>query len=177
MTDIFTILVLCTGNSARSILGEALLQREGRGRIRAYSAGSKPKGEPNPFALALLATEGFDISGFHSKSWDVFAASSAPRIDVAITVCDSAAGESCPVFPTAPVRAHWGLDDPADVQGSDSVKEAAFRRTYNELMERTKALVALPFEAMPPARLRTALMEIGRMEGATAMTQGGGDTQ
>jgi arsenate reductase (thioredoxin) len=173
MPEPLHILVLCTGNSARSILGEAILQREGHGRIRVFSAGSKPKGEPNPFALKLLAAEGYDIAGFRSKSWDMFSAKGAPRIDVAITVCDSAAGESCPVFFGAPLRVHWGLDDPADVEGPDAVKEAAFRRTYGELMLRAEALAALPFETMASADLRAALTEIGRMEGATSMAKDG----
>jgi arsenate reductase (thioredoxin) len=167
------VLVLCTGNSARSILGEAILERVGRGRIHAFSAGSKPKGEPNPFALRLLAGEGYDISRFSSKSWDVFTRPDSPRIDLAITVCDSAASESCPVFMGAPMRAHWGLEDPADVEGTDREKEAAFRRSFEQLMARAQALAALPFETMKPGEFREALAMIGRMDGATALANSG----
>lgn len=166
------VLVLCTGNSARSILGEAILQREGNDRILAFSAGSQPKGQPNPFALRLLRAEGYDVSALHSKSWDIFSAQDAPRIDLAITVCDSAASESCPVFFGAPMRVHWGLADPADIKGPDIMVEAAFRRTYNELFARTRAFMALPFETMASADLHKALVTIGGMEGRTAMTSG-----
>ncbi len=107
------ILILCTANSARSILGEALINRLGAGRLRAYSAGSHPRGEPNPDALAMLADKGYDISGFSSKSWDVFSEPDAPKMDIVITVCDSAAGETCPLWPGTPVKAHWGIPDPA----------------------------------------------------------------
>jgi arsenate reductase (thioredoxin) len=167
----FNILILCTGNSARSILGEAILQREGKGRIKAFSAGSQPKERPNPFALKLLQAEGFEVSAFSSKSWDVFAGANSERIDLAITVCDSAAGESCPVFVGAPLRAHWGLEDPAASIGSDQEIETAFKRTFEELTLRAKALIALPFETMPPDALREELRRIGQMQGATALSR------
>jgi arsenate reductase len=160
------ILVLCTGNSARSILGEALIARKGAARVRAFSAGSQPKGVPHPGALRLLAREGYDISACRSKSWDEFAAPDAPRIDIAITVCGNAAGETCPLFIGAPVRAHWGLSDPADVAGDDAAVDAAFAETYRLLDMRVCAMLALPLETMTPAERRDALNAIGTMEGA-----------
>lgn len=160
------VLVLCTGNSARSILGEALIARMGDGRLTAYSAGSKPRGVPHPAALRLLGAKGFDVSVFRSKSWDEFAAPGAPRIDIAITVCGNAAGEACPLFTGAPVRAHWGLADPADVTGGAAAEDAAFAETYRLLEMRVAAMLALPLEAMAPAERRAALNAIGEMEGA-----------
>ncbi|MCU0729587.1 MAG: arsenate reductase ArsC [Sphingopyxis sp.] len=161
-----TILVLCTGNSARSILGEAILNHHGAGRITAYSAGSKPKGVPHPGALRLLTARGIDSSAFRSKSWDEFAAPGAAPIDIAITVCGNAAGEACPLFIGAPIRAHWGLPDPADVAGTDADVDAAFAETWRLLDMRVQALLALPFETLPAADLRHALARIGQMEGA-----------
>jgi arsenate reductase len=160
------ILVLCTGNSARSILGEALIARKGADRVRAFSAGSQPKGVPHPGALRLLAREGYDISAYRSKSWDEFAAPGAPRIDIAITVCGNAAGEACPLFIGSPVRAHWGLPDPADVAGDAAAVDAAFGETYRLLDMRVAAMLALPLEIMTPAERRAALNAIGAMEGA-----------
>ncbi len=160
------ILVLCTGNSARSILGEALIARKGAGRVRAYSAGSQPKGVPHPGALRLLAREGYDVAAFRSKSWDEFAVPGAPRIDIAITVCGNAAGEACPLFIGAPVRAHWGLPDPADVTGDEVAVDAAFAETYRLLDMRVRAMLALPLETMSAAERRAALNSIGAMEGA-----------
>lgn len=162
----FHVLVLCTGNSARSILGEAILGRLGEGRIVAHSAGSKPKGSPHPGALRLLAREGFDVSGFRSKSWNAFSGPDAPPIGLAITVCGNAAGEACPVFPGAPLRAHWGLPDPADVEGSDEAVDAAFAQTWNWLELRARALLALPFETMNRSQLTAELARIGQMDGA-----------
>lgn len=160
------VLVLCTGNSARSILGEAILAKLGEGRLRAYSAGSKPKGMPHPGALRLLARRGIDTSAFRSKSWNEFTAQGAPRIDIAITVCDNAAQEACPVFIGAPVKGHWGLPDPADVEGDDEAVDAAFEATWNALNVRVRALLAGPFERMESARLQDLLSAIGRMDGA-----------
>ena len=160
------ILVLCTGNSARSRLGEALIARKGAGRVRAYSAGSQPKGVPHPGALRLLAREGYDVASFRSKSWDEFAVPGAPRIDIAITVCGNAAGETCPLFIGAPVRAHWGLPDPADVTGDEAAVDAAFAETYRLLDMRVRAMLALPLETMSAAERRAALNSIGAMEGA-----------
>lgn len=162
----FTVLVLCTGNSARSILGEALFNLRGQGRVRAFSAGSQPKGVPHPAALRLLARKGIDTAQFRSKRWDEFAAAGAPHIDLAITVCGKAAGEACPVFPGAPLRAHWGLPDPADVTGSEADQDAAFAETWRLLDLRVSALLAEPFETMDRAALTSLLARIGAMEGA-----------
>jgi arsenate reductase (thioredoxin) len=160
------VLVLCTGNSARSILGEAILAEKGAGRITAYSAGSKPKGVPHPGALRLLARKGIDPSRFHSKSWDEFTGPVAPRIDLAITVCGNAAGETCPLFLGAPLKAHWGLPDPADVEGDETTVDAAFDQTWRLLDLRVSALLSLPFEKMEREAFKAALADIGAMEGA-----------
>lgn len=162
----FSILVLCTGNSARSILGEAILNTLGSGRIVAHSAGSKPKGVPHPGALRLLARRGIDVAPFRSKSWDEFTGAGAPTIDLAITVCGNAAGEVCPVFIGAPLKAHWGLPDPADVTGDDAAVDRAFEQTWRWLEMRAQALLALPFETMDRKDLAAELGRIGEMEGA-----------
>jgi len=160
------ILILCTGNSARSILAEALFNSIGKGRVRAYSAGSKPKGEPHPAAIALLQEKGFETGLFRSKSWDEFALPDAPEMDMVFTVCDAAAGESCPLWPGAPVRSHWGIEDPAVIGGAG--QRAAFEAAYDRLTGRIQAFMELPFETMPVADLKQALDEIGReSEGAT----------
>jgi arsenate reductase (thioredoxin) len=161
-----TVLVLCTGNSARSILGEAILNARGPGLVRAYSAGSKPKGVPHPGALRLLAAKGIDPSSFRSKSWDEFAGPDAPPIDIAITVCGNAAEEICPVFMGAPIRAHWGLPDPADATGSEAEIDAAFAETWRLLELRVQALLALPLDHIDTPDLKVALNAIGQMEGA-----------
>lgn len=167
MTDRpFSILVLCTGNSARSILGEAILGTLGKGRIVANSAGSKPKGVPHPGALRLLTHKGIDASGFRSKSWNEFTGTNAPPIDLAITVCGNAAGEACPVFMGAPLKAHWGLPDPADVEGSEAEVDAAFEQTWQWLEMRVRALLEVPFETMDRHQLLGELNRIGQMDGA-----------
>jgi len=163
---VFNVLVLCTGNSARSILGEALLAERGAGRIAAFSAGSRPKGVPHPGALRLLARQGIDTGRFRSKSWNEFTGAQAPPVDLAITVCGNAAGEACPVFPGTPLRAHWGLPDPADVTGSEAEVDAAFEQCWRWLDMRVAALLALPFETMDRADLQARLGAIGEMEGA-----------
>jgi len=162
----FTILVLCTGNSARSILGEALFNHLGEGRVRAFSAGSRPKGAPHPGALRLLARRGIDTAPFRSKSWDEFTAPGAPAIDLAITVCGNAAGEACPVFHGSPLKAHWGLPDPADVTGSEAAVDAAFAETWRLLEMRVRAFLALDRTALDARALQAALAGIGAMEGA-----------
>ena len=155
------VLVLCTGNSARSILAEALLNHLGNGVWNGFSAGSKPVGRVNPHALALLEAKGHDIAGLASKSWDVFAGPDAPPMDLIITVCDSAAGESCPVWPGHPLVTHWGMPDPASVSGSKAEIEAAFGATYDKLHQRISALVALPFNQLPRADAKAAIDRIG----------------
>lgn len=167
MTDRpFSVLILCTGNSARSILGEAILGQLGAGRVVAHSAGSKPKGVPHPGALRLLARKGIDGNRFRSKSWNEFVGPDAPAIDLAITVCGNAAGETCPVFHGAPLRAHWGLPDPADIEGDEPTIDAAFEQTWKLLEVRVRALLDLPFESMDRKVLTAELARIGQMEGA-----------
>ena len=161
------VLIVCTGNSARSIMAEAVMNREGLGRIQAYSAGSRPHEAPHPLALQLLRELGYATADFRSKSWGEFLAADAPEIDLVITVCDSAADEACPSFPGAPMRVHWGLDDPAEVGGPVEARRAAFRQSYRDLTARVTALVNLPFESMMLDDLAPALEAIGRMDGAT----------
>lgn len=136
-----SVLFLCTGNSARSLLAECLLERLGRGGFRAYSAGSKPKSAPHPQTLALLRELGYDTARLRSKSWDEFARPGAPPLDLVVTVCDAAAGEACPYFPGTPERLHWSVDDPAGVHGSEAEVRAAFRCAWDELERRVAALV------------------------------------
>lgn len=158
-----SILFLCTGNSARSILAEALANHIGQGRLHAVSAGSFPKGVPHPMALAVLADHG--ITGdFRSKSWDEFAAPGAPPIDIVITVCDNAAGEVCPIFPGRAIKAHWGIADPAAVEGDG--QRAAFETAFAQMQARIAAMLELDL-AGDPQSLQRALAEIGRFEGAT----------
>ncbi|MDP3294248.1 MAG: arsenate reductase ArsC [Nevskia sp.] len=159
------LLFLCTGNSARSILGEALANHPviGRGRFRAYSAGSQPKGEPNPYALALLREQGFAVDGLRSKSWDEFAAPGAPKLDFVFTVCDSAADEACPYWPGQPVTAHWGLPDPAALSDDDpEAKRKAFFDTLMALRRRIELLANLPLASLSGLALKERLTEIGR---------------
>ncbi len=164
MEKTYNVLILCTGNSARSILGEAVFNHHGGGKFRAYSAGSKPAGQPNPFAIDLLKREGIDTAFARSKSWDEFALPDAPAMDFVITVCDSAAAEECPYWPGAPVSAHWGLPDPAAVEGSDAEKAVAFAQTYAALMRRVGAFAALPIETLDALALKTKLSDIGKTE-------------
>jgi protein-tyrosine-phosphatase len=161
------VLVLCTGNSARSILAEALLNRADEGRVRAFSAGSHPKASPHPLALELLRTRGHDTARLRSKSWSEFAGEGAPRVDIVITVCDAAAGESCPLWPGTPIKAHWGIDDPAAVEGDEETRRRAFSTAYERLAARVDALLALPLESMDAAAITQALRRIGTLERAT----------
>ena len=159
----YKILVLCTGNSARSILAEALFNHKGMGKFEAFSAGSHPAGAVNPFALDLLQRMHFDTSGLRSKSWDEFAAPGAPELDFVFTVCDNAAGEVCPVWPGQPMTAHWGLPDPAAVQGTDRDKAEAFREVFRALERRITLFLALPFESLDRLSLLAKVREIGKV--------------
>lgn len=160
----YHVLVLCTGNSARSILGEVLFNVLGRGRFVAHSAGSKPVGRVNPFALELLQQQGFSTEGLRSKSWDEFAAPGAPEIDFIFTVCDNAAGETCPIWPGRPATAHWGIPDPASVEGGDEAKRAAFRKASEQLARRIQLFMSLPIESLDKLALKEKLAEIGRIQ-------------
>jgi protein-tyrosine-phosphatase len=157
----FNVLFLCTGNSARSILAEVLLNRLGNGRFKGYSAGSMPTGHVNPFALEFLRAQGLPIDGLRSKSWDEFAQPRAPAMDFVITVCDDAAGEVCPVWPGQPVTAHWGVPDPAAVEGSDEAKRAAFRKVFQTLRHRVGLLTSLPVVKLERSALIREVQAIG----------------
>ena len=159
---VFNVLFLCTGNSARSILAESLLNNRGKGRFRAFSAGSHPAGQVNPFALALLEKNNFPTDELRSKPWDEFAQADAPRLDFVITVCDKAAGEVCPVWPGQPMTAHWGIPDPVAVEGSDEVKRHAFVDAMNQLQRRVCMLISLPFEKLDRMKLQQAVRAIGK---------------
>lgn len=163
MTHPKNVLFLCTGNSARSILAEAALNRIGADRFRAFSAGSRPTGAPNPFALALLQREGIDTGFVRSKSWDEFAGPDAPQMDFIFTVCDSAAAEECPYWPGHPASAHWGLPDPAAVTGTDAQKALAFAETWAMLNRRIAAFAALPMATLDTLTLKRKLRDIGEM--------------
>jgi len=158
----YNVLFLCTGNSARSILAESVLNHRGGGRFRAHSAGSHPAGRVNPHAIALLRQLGLPIDDLRSKSWDEFAAPGAPPLDFVFTVCDNAAGELCPVWPGQPVTAHWGLPDPAAVEGSDDDKTKAFRDTYVALERRISLFTSLPIAGLDQLTLSRRVAEIGR---------------
>ena len=158
----YNVLFLCTGNSARSILAEALLNQMGEGRFRAYSAGSFPKGEVHPVALKVLHTIGLPTRGLRSKSWDEFAAPGALMLDFIFTVCDNAAGETCPIWPGHPMTAHWGLPDPAEADGNDAEQHIAFLETVRMLRNRIALFLALPIEAIDQLALQRRLREIGR---------------
>ena len=157
----YNVLFLCTGNSARSVMAEAILQRFGAGKFNAYSAGSMPKGEVHPQTLALLKRLNFDTNAFRSKSWDVFAAADAPPLDFVFTVCDNAAGEVCPVWPGQPMTAHWGIPDPAAATGSDVDIARAFANAYGALQNRIAIFVNLPFEGLDRLSLQKRLDGIG----------------
>jgi len=165
---IYNVLFLCTGNSARSILAEAILNKIGAGKFRAYSAGSQPKGQVNPNTLRLLDKLGFDTSGFRSKSWNEFARPGAPALDFIFTVCDDAAGETCPVWPGQPMTAHWGIADPAAATGTPGEVAAAFSEAYRMLERRIAAFASVPIRALDSLTLQARLREIGQLEGSTA---------
>ena len=158
----YNILVLCTGNSARSIMGEALFNILGAGRFRAFSAGSHPAGRVNPFAIEQVRALGYPVEQLRSKSWDEFAGPGAPEMDFVITVCDNAAGEICPVWPGHPVTAHWGFPDPAAVEGSDDDKHVAFVRTLHQIRNRVQLLLALPVDTLDRMALESRVRAIGK---------------
>jgi len=160
--SVYNVLFLCTGNSARSILAESLLNNLGKGRFRAFSAGSHPAGQVNPFALELLEKNHFPVSELRSKPWDEFAQPSAPKLDFVITVCDKAAGEVCPVWPGQPITAHWGIPDPAVVEGSDDQKRRAFVGAMNQMQRRICMFVSLPFHTLDSMKLQQAVRNIGK---------------
>ena len=157
-----SVLFLCTGNSARSILAEVYLNAAGKGRFMGYSAGSRPAGKINPFALELLEKNRLPTQGLRSKNWDEFARSDAPRMDLVFTVCDNAAGEVCPVWPGQPITAHWGVPDPAAVLGSDAERRKAFLRAFTELSTRINLLLALPIDKLDRLAMKRRLDEIGK---------------
>ncbi len=156
------VLILCTGNSARSVLAEALINHLGHGKWRAFSAGSKPTGKVNPYALSTLSKHSIAAAHARSKSWDEFAAPNAPKMDLIVTVCDNAANETCPVWPGAPRAAHWGLEDPAAAQGEEALT-AAFDKAYQIIRARVEAFVALDFDALPAAHIEAQLKKIGEI--------------
>jgi arsenate reductase len=165
VTDpVYNVLFLCTGNSARSIMAEAILNREGRGRFRAFSAGSQPKGAVNPHAVALLTSLDHAASGFRSKNWDEFAVSGAPEMDFIFTVCDDAAGEVCPIWPGHPATAHWGIPDPAKATGTPAEIQLAFDQAYRMLATRIAVFLSLPIEKLDRAALHKHLIDIGAMD-------------
>ena len=168
----FNVLVLCTGNSARSILGEALFNHLGNldqpGRIRAFSAGSQPSGKVNPVALETLEKHGVPLPEARSKSWDEFATATAPVMDLIVTVCDNAAGETCPLWPGQPISAHWGFPDPAAVQGSEAEQRAAFEQVFQRITQRVRLLLDLPLASLDALAIQRELQNIGQQDAGSA---------
>ncbi len=168
MTDhVYNVLFLCTHNSARSIIAEAILNRLGMGRFRAFSAGSAPRGEVHPYAIEVLKMKNHDVSQFRSKSWDEFARPDSPRLDFVFTVCDNAAGEVCPVWPGQPMTAHWGVPDPSEVKGTEAEKHHAFNETYRMMYQRISIFTSLPLASIDRLKLQQKLDAIGKMAVAT----------
>jgi len=168
---VYNVLFLCTGNSARSILAEAILNRAGKGRFRGFSAGSQPKTQVNPHTLNLLRHLGYDTSALRSKSWHEFAVADAPPLDFVFTVCDNAAGETCPFWPGQPMTAHWGIPDPAAAEGSEAEIAAAFNDAYRMLERRIQLFLALPIDKLDRMVLTKRLKDIGADDGATALAK------
>ncbi len=164
----FNVLFLCTGNSARSVMAEAILNRIGMGKFRGFSAGSHPKGQVHPETIRLLQMLHYDTAGLRSKSWSEFADPGAPLLDFVFTVCDNAAGETCPVWPGQPMTAHWGIPDPAEATGTAAEKTLAFKDAYRMLERRISIFVSLPLRSLDRLSLQNKLREIGRIDGATA---------
>jgi arsenate reductase len=158
----YNVLLLCTGNSARSIIGEALFNTLGTGRFKAYSAGSHPSGKVNPFAIEQVQALGYPVEGLRSKSWDEFAQPGAQEMDFVITVCDNAAGEACPFWPGQPMTAHWGFPDPAAVQGTDEVKREAFKQTVRQIRHRVQLFLSLPLETLDRMAIENKMQAIGK---------------
>src|ERR1700684_2611725 len=163
----FNVLFLCTGNSARSILAESILRKDGTGRFNAFSAGSQPKGAVNPLAFKVLESFNYPTDNMRSKSWNEFAAPGAPALDFVFTVCDSAAGEACPIWPGQPMSAHWGIEDPAAVEGTDIQKETAFVLAARYLIDRISIYVNLPLKSLDKMTIAAQVREIGHMAGAS----------
>jgi arsenate reductase len=170
MPEAYNVLFLCTGNSARSILAESILRKDGAGRFRSFSAGSTPKGAVHPIALRVLAEADYPIDGMRSKSWQEFATPGAPVMDFVFTVCDNAAGEACPIWPGQPMTAHWGIEDPAALDGTDLEKQAAFQNAFRYMKSRIGAFTSLPLRSIDRLSLGTKLRDIGRLDGATLTT-------
>jgi arsenate reductase len=171
MAEPYNVLFLCTGNSARSIIAEAILNKAGAGKFHAYSAGSQPKGQVNPHASQLLQSLGYDTADMRSKSWDEFAKDGAPKFDFVFTVCDNAALESCPVWPGQPMTAHWGIADPAEATGTPAEVSLAFKEAYRLLNQRISVFTALPLRSLDQLSLKHKLKQIGEMEGATKVME------
>lgn len=167
LNRVYTVLFLCTGNSARSIMAEGILRKEGAGRFRAFSAGSHPAGKVNPLALKVLESFEYSTDNMRSKGWEEFAEPGAPTLDFVFTVCDQAAGEVCPVWPGQPMTAHWGIDDPAAVGGTDIEKETAFVTAFRYLKNRITVFTSLPLSSIDTMALGTKLREIGQLDGST----------
>lgn len=166
-TKVFNVLFLCTGNSARSIMAEVVLNRAGQGKFRGFSAGSQPKGQVHPYALDLLRKMHYDVAGLRSKSWKEFSGPDAPQLDFVFTVCDNAAGETCPVWPGQPITAHWGIEDPVAAEGTPLEKERAFVMAMKYLSNRINAFVSLPIKSLDALTLTKRLREIGQQPGAS----------
>ena len=160
---LLNVLFLCTGNTARSVLAEGILRKDGAGQFKAYSAGSQPKGVVNPFALKTLAAFGYPTDGYRSKSWDEFAAVGVPQMDFIFTVCDNAAGETCPIWLGHAMTAHWGIDDPAAIEGSDLEKERAFATAFKQLRRRIELFISLPIDKLSEISLKAELRDIGHI--------------
>jgi len=165
---VYNVLFLCTGNTARSIMAEGILRKDGAGRFNAFSAGSQPKGVVNPYALETLAAYGYPAEDFRSKSWNEYALPGAPKMDFVFTVCDNAGGEVCPIWPGQPMTAHWGIEDPAAVEGTDIEKQRVFNEDFRYLRNRIAAFTSLPLKSIGKLALSARLNEIGRMEGSTS---------
>ena len=170
MSRTYNVLFLCTGNSARSILAESILRKDGADRFRSFSAGSTPKGAVHPTALRVLTEADYPIDGMRSKSWQEFAVADAPSMDFVFTVCDNAAGEACPIWPGQPMTAHWGIEDPAAVEGTDLERRAAFQHAFRSMKNRIATFISLPLNSIDKLSLGTKLRDIGSFEGATLQT-------